>query len=60
MGEETGIVEKNGLAVFRKCLTMKEIEFIVAVSLSESFRDRHLITLAMPYFARMVDGIYGP
>ena len=50
MGEDTGIIEKNGPAVFRKCLTMKEIEFMVAVSLSGAFRDGNLIPLAMPYF----------
>ena len=50
MGEDTGIVEKNGQAVFRKKLTIKEIEFMMAVSLNENFRDGDLITMAMPYF----------
>ena len=37
--------------MFRKCLTIKEIEFLMAVSLYGGFSDGHLITLlAMPYF----------
>ena len=62
MGEDTGIVEKNGPAVFRTCLTIKEIEFMMAVSLYGAFRDGDLITMAMPYFGdeeleRMLDSM---
>ena len=49
-GEDTGIVGKNGQAILRKKLTIEEIEFMMAVSLNENFRDGDLITLAMPYF----------
>ena len=50
MGENTGIVEKNGQVVSRRCLTIKEIEFLMAVSLYGDFSDGELITMAMPYF----------
>ena len=50
MGEDTGIVEKNGQAMLRNKLTTKEIEFMMAVSLSENFRHGNLLYMAMPYF----------
>ena len=50
MGEDTGIVGNNGQAMFRKKLTTKEIEFMMAVSLSETFTDGNLLHMAMPYF----------
>ena len=51
LDEDAGIIDKNGINIKRKCLTVKEVEFLVAVALSDSLmEDKELILRAMPYF----------
>ena len=51
LDEDAGVIDKNGINIKRKCLTVKEVEFLVAVALSDNLMvDKELILRAMPYF----------
>ena len=52
LDEDAGIVDKNGMCIRRERLTVKEVEFLVAVALSDNLmEDKELILRAMPYFS---------
>ena len=53
LDEDAGIMIKNGINIKRQCLTVKEVEFLVAVALSDNFGDAELILRAMPYFKKV-------
>ena len=54
LGEDAGIIVKNGVLIKRQFLTVKEVEFLVAVALSDNLiDDKELIMRAMPYFNRV-------
>ena len=54
LGEDAGIIVRNGVLIKRQFLTVKEIEFLIAVALSDKLMvDAELIMRTMPYFKRV-------
>ena len=54
LGEDAGIIVRNGVLIKRQFLTVKEIEFLITVALSDNLmEDAEMIMQAMPYFNKV-------